>query len=368
LARGLAARGHDLQLLRPRRDRDDAPREAGMEEHLLPGLPIPRYSELRMGLPARRRLRALWRETRPDIVHIATEGPLGWSALRAARELGIPVSSEFRTNFHMYSAHYGIGWLQPTVTRYLRWFHNTASVTMVPTEGMRAELAALGFERLCVVGRGVDAERFDPRHRSAALRDLWGAGEHDPVLLCVGRLAAEKNLDLLLDAWRAAKASMPTARLVLVGDGPMRAQLEQQHPDVIFAGQRTGEDLAAHYASADLFVFPSLSETWGNVVTEAMASGLPVIAWNRAAAAELLRTGENGALLECGDLTGFRDAVLRLAQDPLALRRMGASARASALDVGWDGIVAAVEDRMRASLSGPQRLQAEAPESGMAPA
>jgi glycosyltransferase involved in cell wall biosynthesis len=368
LARGLAARGHDLQLLRPRRDRDDAPREAGMEEPLLPGLPIPRYSELRMGLPARRRLRALWRETRPDIVHIATEGPLGWSALRAARELGIPVSSEFRTNFHMYSAHYGIGWLQPTVTRYLRWFHNTASVTMVPTEGMRAELAALGFERLCVVGRGVDAERFDPRHRSAALRDLWGAGEHDPVLLCVGRLAAEKNLDLLLDAWRAAKASMPTARLVLVGDGPMRAQLEQQHPDVIFAGQRTGEDLAAHYASADLFVFPSLSETWGNVVTEAMASGLPVIAWNRAAAAELLRTGENGALLECGDLTGFRDAVLRLAQDPLALRRMGASARASALDVGWDGIVAAVEDRMRASLSGPQRLQAEAPESGMAPA
>jgi glycosyltransferase involved in cell wall biosynthesis len=164
------------------------------------------------------------------------------------------------------------------------------------------------------------------------------------------------------------KASVPGARLVLVGDGPMRAQLEQQHPDVIFAGQRTGEDLAAHYASADLFVFPSLSETWGNVVTEAMASGLPVIAWNRAAAAELLRTGENGALLECGDLTGFRDAVLRLAQDPLALRRMGASARASALDVGWDGIVAAVEDRMRASLSGPQRLQAEAPESGMAPA
>ena len=162
-----------------------------MEEHLLPGLPIPRYSELRMGLPARGRLLRLWREARPDVVHIATEGPLGWSALRAARELGIPVSSEFRTNFHMYSGHYGIGWLQPLVTRYLRWFHNNAGVTMVPTDGMRRELDALGFERLQVVGRGVDTERFDPRHRSEDLRAQWGASADAPVLLCVGRLAAE---------------------------------------------------------------------------------------------------------------------------------------------------------------------------------
>lgn len=368
LARGLAARGHDMQLLRPRRDRHDVPHEPGMEEHLLPGLPIPRYSELRMGLPARRRLRALWREKRPDIVHIATEGPLGWSALRAALALGIPVSSEFRTNFHVYSAHYGIGWLQPTVTRYLRWFHNIASVTMVPTEGMRKDLAALGFERLFVVGRGVDAERFDPRHRSAALREAWGVGEHGPVLLCVGRLAAEKNLDLLLDAWRGVKAKVPAARLVLVGDGPMRAQLEQQHPDVIFAGQRTGEDLARHYASADLFVFPSLSETWGNVVTEALASGLPVVAWNRAAAAELLRPGVNGVRVECGDLAGFRSAVTLAAQNPDALRRMAAAARASALDVGWDAVVAAVEDRMRAVIGGSRQWPADAPEPGMAPA
>ena len=348
LAEGLRARGHRLQLLRPRRDRSDVRRETGMDEHLLPGLPIPRYSELRMGLPARRRLLRLWRVSRPDLVHIATEGPLGWAALRAARELGLPVSTEFRTNFHMYCGLYGLGWLQPLITRYLRWFHNNADLTMVPTEGMRLELEALGFERLQAVGRGVDAVRFDPRHRSAELRAQWGADERDPVLLCVGRLAAEKNLDVLLDAWRAVKARTPAARLVLVGDGPLRAALMQRCPDAIFAGQRSGEDLARHYASADVFVFPSLSETWGNVVTEALASGLPVIAWNRAAAAELLRTGENGVRVECGDLAGFHGAVVQLAEDPDALRRMGAMARARSLGLGWETIVSEVEEAMRA--------------------
>lgn len=351
LARGLLARGHRLQLFRPLRGRDDIPREASMEEHLLPGLPIPRYSELRMGLPARSRLLRLWREARPDVVHIATEGPLGWSALRAARELGIPVSSEFRTNFHMYSGHYGIGWLQPLVTRYLRWFHNTADVTMVPTDGMRRELDALGFERLQVVGRGVDTVRFDPRHRSEDLRAHWGASADAPVLLCVGRLAAEKNLDVLLDAWRSVKERTPAARLVLVGDGPLRAELMQRCPDAIFAGQRTGEDLSRHYASADLFVFPSLSETWGNVVTEAMASGLPVIAWDRAAAAELVRSGENGARVSCGDVEGFHAAVLQAVADPVALHRQGQAARALSLELGWDGIVVMVEEEMRAIVS-----------------
>lgn len=320
-----------------------------MEEHLLPGLPIPRYSELRMGLPARSRLLRLWREARPDVVHIATEGPLGWSALRAAHELGIPVSSEFRTNFHMYSGHYGIGWLQPLVTRYLRWFHNNAGVTMVPTDGMRRELDALGFERLQVVGRGVDTVRFDPRHRSKDLRAQWGASADAPVLLCVGRLAAEKNLDVLLDAWRSVKERTPAVRLVLVGDGPLRAELTQRCPDAIFAGQRTGEDLARHYASADLFVFPSLSETWGNVVTEAMASGLPVIAWDRAAAAELVRSGENGVRVRCGDVEGFHAAVLQAVADPVDLHRQGQAARALSFELGWERIVVMVEEEMRAT-------------------
>ena len=368
LARGLLARGHRLQLLRPRRDAADVPREVGMEEHLFRGVPIPRYAELRMGLPARRRLTQLWRTARPDVVHIATEGPLGWSALRAARALGIPVTSEFRTNFHLYSGHYGIGLLQPLVTRYLRGFHNAAGVTMVPTEGMRTDLQALGFERLRVVGRGVDTERFDPRHRCAELRAGWGAVDDAPVLLCVGRLAAEKNLEVLLDAWQGVKARAPAARLVLVGDGPLREELGRRGPDVIFAGQRTGEDLARHYASADLFVFPSLSETWGNVVTEAMASGLPVIAWNRAAAAELVRSGENGARIECGDVAGFQAAVLRAVEDLAALRSLGAAARADSLDLGWDGIVRMVEEQMRAVMVVSRAWSAPAAELTATPA
>jgi glycosyltransferase involved in cell wall biosynthesis len=170
-------------------------------------------------------------------------------------------------------------------------------------------------------------------------------------LLCVGRLAAEKNLDVLLDAWRSVKERSPAARLVLVGDGPLRAELMQRCPDAIFAGQRTGEDLARHYASADLFVFPSLSETWGNVVTEAMASGLPVIAWDRAAAAELVRSGENGVRVRCGDVEGFHAAVLQAVADPAALRRQGQAARALSLELGWEGIVAMVEEEMRAVVS-----------------
>ncbi len=281
-AEGLRRRGHSIQLIRPRQGSADQPRN---EEILLRGIAIPRYPDLKIGLPAKRALARLWSFQRPDVVHVVTEGPLGWSALQAAAKLKLPVVSDFRTNFHTYSAHYGVGWLKKPILAYLRKFHNRTLGTMVPTEAMRAELSALGFQRVRVIARGVDTALFDPARRDPRLRASWGAGPDDVVLLHVGRLAAEKNLPAVL----AAYEKVGPAKLVLVGDGPMRRELQARYPGVAFAGTRSGEDLAAHYASGDVFLFPSLTETWGNVTLEAMASGLAVVAFDYAAAAEVVR-------------------------------------------------------------------------------
>lgn len=349
---GLRDRGHELQLVRPRQHRDDvAIVESGFAEMLMRGLPIPRYPELKMGLPAKRALLRRWSFERPDIVHLATEGPLGWSALQAARQLRLPVISEFRTNFHAYSQHYGVGWLRHPIHAYLRKFHNQCARTLVPSPDLLQTLEAQRFERLAVVARGVDTQRFRPERRSAQLRAQWGADDSTPVLICVGRLAAEKNLGLAVDAYQRLRQLQPRARLVLVGDGPLRGQLAQRCPDAILAGQRVGDDLATHYASGDLFVFPSLTETFGNVVPEAMACGLPVVAFDYAAAAQLLREGAQlraaGALAPLGDSEAFCRAVADLGRAPAALRAMGREALQAARQLAWTRIVNELEAHYR---------------------
>lgn len=309
LADGLAAAGHRMSIVRPRQlQESDRP---GNEHHLLtPGLPIPRYPELRFGLPSARRLHDAWRALRPDIVHIATEGPLGFSALITAHQLDIPIVSTFHTNFHRYSQHYGIGWLQGSIERYLRWFHNRTAVTLAPTRKLADALARRGFHNVGVLSRGVDTRLFHPDRRSAALRASWGVGKQDVVAIVVGRLAPEKNLDLALQAFAALRRHHPGAHMIFVGDGPLREKLTRQYPDCRFVGIRRGEDLAEHYASADLFLFPSLTETFGNVVSEALASGLPVVAFDYAAASDLIVTNENGRCVPPGDNTAFIDATV----------------------------------------------------------
>ncbi|MFN0185978.1 MAG: glycosyltransferase family 4 protein [Aquabacterium sp.] len=344
---GLHRRGHDITLVRPRQGDADAPASLPrLRQVLVAGLPIPRYPDLRMGLPAGRRLRRLWQQDRPNLVHIATEGPLGWSALRAARALSLPVSSDFRTNFHAYSAHYGIGWLRRPIMSMLRRFHNGCAFTTVPTMALSRELTAAGFSGLEVVSRGVDLKRFDPALRSTALRRQWGAADDDVVALYVGRLAPEKNLQALVAAQAAMLAGQPRSRLVLVGDGPQRAALQALLPQAHFAGQRSGADLATHYASADLFLFPSMTETFGNVVPEAMASGLPVVAFDHAAAGEMVVTGRNGWLAPCGDSMAFELAAARMARDDRR-RAWGAQARRDARQRDWDDVVDRLDLLMR---------------------
>jgi glycosyltransferase involved in cell wall biosynthesis len=355
LVEGLAARRHRLSLVRP-----DQPGLGllAQQQHLgpaemlgLPSWPLPRYPGLRMGRPCVATLKRHWSTPgrRPQLVHIATEGPLGWSALRAAQALHIPVTADFRTNFHTYTSHYGAAWLAWPVLAYLRWFHNHCAATMVPTQALAHELGRRGFDRLHVVARGVATDRFAPERRSHTLRQAWGVDEHTPVLLSVGRLAPEKNLSLLLRAHRALGRQGLAAKLVFVGDGPARAALQAACPDAVFAGMQQGLALAEHYASADLFAFPSLSETFGNVVLEALASGLPVLAYDCAAAATALRTAgpqRNGWLAPVGDEQAFvanAVAALQTLRSPPAALALRTQARQAACARGWPFVVGQAE-------------------------
>ena len=335
----LQQRGHQIQLVRPRQNaQDSAASSASLEEVLKPGVAIPRYAGLKMGLPAKSALTRLWSLKRPDLVHIATEGPLGWSALAAANKLRIPVSTDFHTNFHSYSQHYGIGWLRRPILAYLRKFHNKSCVTLVPTEGIRRELQVHGYGNLEVVARGVDTELFSPAHRDADLRASWGVDETTQVVLYVGRLAPEKNLKLVFAAFAAMHKCNPHSRLVLVGDGPDRATLQAAYPQAVFCGMRSGVDLSRHYASADVFLFPSLTETFGNVTIEAMASGLAVVAYDYAAAEELIDHNQNGVLAAYDDEDAFIAQSVRLAADPALAQRMALAARHTAQQMKWDNI------------------------------
>ncbi|MCX7167442.1 MAG: glycosyltransferase family 1 protein [Rhodocyclales bacterium] len=355
MVQGLLARGHSVSLIRPRQGAQDAADSSSTRHSttLVRGLPIPGYAGLRFGLPAPWLLRRQWRADRPDVVQVVTEGPLGASAIAAARELGIPVVSEFHTNFHAYSRHYGFGWLEGLVAAHLRRLHIRSRMTLVPCRQLGVDLLRRGYRGIRVVARGVDTALFNPGRRSAALRTSWGAGDNDLVVAHVGRLAPEKNLPLLLAAFEAIHRYAPGARLVLVGDGPSRRRLEQEHPEHIFSGMRHGEDLAAHYASADLFLFPSLTETYGNVTLEALASGLPVVAYRMAAAAELIRHGDNGMLADPGASDQFIRAALDLVTRPGARRRAAAAAPQSVAALDWESIHDRLVDTLREAIARP---------------
>jgi glycosyltransferase involved in cell wall biosynthesis len=296
-----------------------------------------------MGIPAHKMLLDRWSKTKPDVVHIATEGPLGWSAARAARVLNIPVTSDFRTNFHAYSTFYKIGFLEPLIMAYLRHFHNATDCTMVPTETLKQELELVGLRNLRVMPRGVDTGHFSDQFRSNPLRVSWGADPLDVVLLSVGRLAVEKNLDLLLKSYIHAKSIEPRTKLVVVGDGPLRESLQKKCPDAIIVGKKSGLELAKYYASADIFVFPSLTETFGNVTIEAMASGLTVIAYRHAAAGELIISGDNGITVDPGDDNAFVQAVVTTSMNHSLIRRLGIAAITTAKQQSWDEIARRTE-------------------------
>lgn len=324
LETGLRQRGHEVSVVRPRQGGET---HGADHELLVSGAPLPRYPGLRFGLPATRRLTALWQAQSPDAIYVATEGPLGWSAVRAARRLGIPCATGLHTRFDEYMRDYGAAFLQQTALRWMRRFHNRAQATLVPTRELAAFLQAQGFDNVVRLPRAVDTQLFDSARRDDGLRRDWGVRDDTLVAVHVGRIAAEKNLDLAVRAFRQLQGSRPDARFVWVGDGPERARLQQQNPDFIFCGIQRGETLARHFASADLFLFPSRSETFGNVTLEALASGVPTVAFNYGAAREYLRDGVDGAAVFDGDDAGFIDAAVRIASDSTLRRGMAVVAR-----------------------------------------
>lgn len=346
LAAGLAARGHDVDLIRPRQPQQQ-PAEPGIDVLEVHGGALPRYPGLRFGLPAGRTLRQHWTQQRPDAVYVATEGPLGWSAMRAARRMGIPLSSGFHTRFDSYANHYGVGLLTSLIRGYLRRFHQRAVATLVPTDALARELHDMGISNARLLRRAVDTQLFHPSRRDESLRAAWGVDAATPVVLYVGRIAPEKNLDLAVRTFRAIQQRVPQARYVWVGDGPARAALEAAHPDFIYAGVQRGDALARHYASADLFPFPSLSETFGNVIIEALAAGLPVVAYAEGAAREHLVDGVNGYRIASGNAQAFVDAAVRLADNPALIRHMGRAAHVGVAGLSPDAVIRDFEALLR---------------------
>lgn len=302
------------------------------------GVPIPRYPELQLGMPTYGRIKHYLQDIRPDIVHIATEGPLGLAALLAAKRLKLAVTTGYHTQFHDFSKHFGMGLLSRPLMAYFKYFHNGSDATCVPSPKTQNDLAKFGFKRLVHVGRGVDIERFNPSKRSEALRKAWGAGQQHTVVIMVSRLSPEKGVDLVIKSYQALQMQQlhRAMKLIIVGDGPDRARLQSLalgSDDIIFAGAQLGEDLAEHYASGDAFVFASQVETFGNVVTEAMASGLPIYAFDDAAAGMLVDE-QCGALSPLGNSQYFIEMVSDLPKMQ-QLKQLGQQSRDKVLQMSW---------------------------------
>lgn len=329
----LSERGHEALLFAPA----GAPNVyAGVPVMPLVGMPLPLYPGLKL-TPPQPGLTAQLRAFRPDVVHLVGPVLMGGPGLYAGRRLRLPVVSSYHTDFPAYTRHYSLGALRRAVWRYLRWLHNHCLLTLCPSRATRSDLRAQGFRRLRVWGRGVDTARFHPGMRSDAWRHAVGATDGERILLYVGRLAGEKRVELLASAMR----ELPDTRLVLVGDGPARMELAQRlaGTPAHFTGYLRGAELATAYASADMFVFPSDTETFGQVVQEAMASGLPVVGAAAGGTLDLVREGENALLFRPGDAVHLRAQVRALLDQPALMAAMGLAGRAMALHRSWPAVL-----------------------------
>jgi glycosyltransferase involved in cell wall biosynthesis len=307
---------------------------------IVPSLPIPIYRGLHFGLPCRARLKKMWADNKPDIIYVATEGPLGVSAINLARKMKIAVTSGFHTNFHKYMQHYRLPIMSKLTEYFLKKTHNKTLRTFAPTEDVIQQLRKMGVKNTHLLGRGVDTELFHPSKRDHALRESWGIRSDDQyAAIFVSRIAAEKNIPLAINAFKRIKADNPNASCIFVGDGPEKHRLEKKYPEYKFVGTKTGELLAKYYASGDLFIFPSLTETFGNVVSEAMASSLIPIAFNYAAPKALIKHESNGYLADFNDSDSFMKTLELALSQKHEWEKMRMKARQTAEELNWQNIV-----------------------------
>lgn len=332
---GLLARGHEVLLVGP----DYPDRPAAAEDGVLrrPAIPCPGYPAVRLSSPLGGDVRRALRQFTPDVVHLVTEGPVGLIGRRWARRNGVGIVSSFHTDFPRYAERYLGHWAVVPTRRYIRWFHGAARITQTPSDATRDVLLALGLVQAVNWGRGVDVQRFTPRRRDPARRARLAGDTDRPIVLHVSRLAVEKDVDTLVAAMRRAHAALGDAvRFVVAGDGPRAAWVRAELPFATHFGFLDRDTLADLYADADLFIFPSPTETCGLVVLEAMASGLPVIAARAGGVVDHIREGINGHLVPPGDAEGFAERIGHLVGDVPHRTGLAAGALAFAADRSWE--------------------------------
>lgn len=314
------------------------------------GVGIPFYREMKMYVPRWRAYLDRVRRDRVELIHLTTPGPLGLVALWVAARTALPLIGSFHTDLSAYTRLLsGSERLGRLMQQYMRWVYGRCARVLVPSEATRQLMIAAGTrgERLCVWRRGVDTDWFSPRRRSERLRADWQVGSDRPALLYVGRLSREKGLGLLPELQRALRRRGLDHRLIITGDGPMRTELEQRCPEAIFTGPLGREAVASTFASSDLFIFPSQTDTAGNVVLEAQASGLPVIVSDAGGPKENMRAGLSGVVCPGGDAAQWAEAVAPLARSAALRADASAQARSYALGRGWDVALAPLYDCYR---------------------
>ncbi|MHA3057211.1 glycosyltransferase family 4 protein [Acinetobacter sp. ANC 4641] len=336
LCQGLQQQGHKIMLIRPEQSRSCTIFLAE-QECLVTAHKIPKYPSLQFGRPQWLKVAKAIEQFQPDVVHIVTEGPLGLLALQVAKMKKIVISSGFHSPFQEFSRFFDLAFLVKPIQHYLRWFHNNTNLTCVPSHDTARALQAHGITcPIQVISRGVDHRLFSPENRCEDMRQHWGVDNQTKVLLYVGRLSPEKEIHVLIDGYLQARRQQQAVRLVVVGDGPDKERLQQLDPEqqVIFMGNLTGQRLAEAYASSDVFVFASRVETFGNVVLEAMASGLPVLAYDYACAHAYVQNEQSGWLIDLKDGQGL---IQRMQNLPALtqLHLMGQQARMQVKDAGW---------------------------------
>jgi glycosyltransferase involved in cell wall biosynthesis len=328
----LESRGHQSILFAPEGGPDHY---AGTPIISFPGYPFPLYPELKMVVPPYLNVHEQLEAFRPDLIHLVNPVLLGISGQRYARKVGIPVVASFHTDLGGFAEKWGLGMFSEPIWGYLRWIHNQADLNVCPSHATADELVGQGFENVRVWPRGVDTVQYHPEYRNPAWRERLGVDRPDaPLLLYVGRLSVEKRIKWI----RPVLDLMPEVRLAIVGDGPERPELEEYFAGTptTFPGFLRGHDLAQAYASADLFVFPGANETLGNVVLEAMASGLPVVAAGSGGPLDLVSDGETGILFDPNDPQALVDAAVGLLKDQALARRYGATGRLHAEARTWE--------------------------------
>ncbi len=305
------------------------------------GSKFPLYPELLITMPRYHEIARILDEFKPDVVHLATEFTLGWQGMKYALRHDLPLTSTYHTNFVQYLSYYGLPFLEKPGWRYLRWFHRHCQVNFSPSVSTLRLLEEHDIPNLRHCPHGIDSELFNPAYRSEAIRLRYMEDPQGKILLYVGRIAPEKDLEVLMEAAAHLNRRGLKYRLLMVGDGPARQKLEETKiENVVFLGYQRGQDLYDLYASADIFVFPSVTETFGNVILEAMASGLPVVAAPAGGVEDNLIEGHNGLAFKAGDAADMADQIEILIKQPELLATLAKGALDHARSRNWDGILA----------------------------